>query len=275
MLIHKKMKSENRIAILLTACVNPNGMSFTKLQNPSERLDQYLKAISFYLQNTNFSIVICENTNINFSQYFPSEVEGQRLECLSFNGNSYNKSLGKGYGEAKIIEYALLNSRLIKQSQYVLKITGRLIFRNINEITKFEWLLNGNVSFCDYSNPLKRFLSSVIFCLPTGLLSSFVEQALISVNDSKGVFFEHVLYDIVTTYKHTPLPFLFCPIVEGVRGTSNKPYKKANKNLYRLDSLYNYSCATKGKSHFVLFICSSLLYYWLISYEKFFIRKEL
>lgn len=95
------------MVILLTACVNPNGMAFTKLNDQKLRLNQYKSSIKFYLENTDKQIIVVENTGYDFSNDFISYVYKQRLECLTFDGNNYNKSLGKGYGESLIIDYAL------------------------------------------------------------------------------------------------------------------------------------------------------------------------
>lgn len=38
--------------LFLTACVNPKGMTYTKLSNPEIRLQQYKDALDWYLENT-------------------------------------------------------------------------------------------------------------------------------------------------------------------------------------------------------------------------------
>ena len=38
-----------------------------------------------------------ENTDYDISSYFTKEIGQGRLECLSFNGNDYDKSFGKGH----------------------------------------------------------------------------------------------------------------------------------------------------------------------------------
>ena len=43
------MSNSHRIVILLTACVNPNGMSKTVLQDVELRRKQYVNALNFYL----------------------------------------------------------------------------------------------------------------------------------------------------------------------------------------------------------------------------------
>lgn len=70
--------------ILLTACIKPNGMCYTKLQDENERLNQYVKAIKWYLNNTSHKIVVVENTNYSMPICLKGPVESGRLEYLTF-----------------------------------------------------------------------------------------------------------------------------------------------------------------------------------------------
>ena len=119
--------------LLLTACINPNGMTMTALSDKEERREQYVKAINYYLKNTKFPIVFTENSGTDISTLFENAIKSGRLEYLSFDGN-HAKERGKGYGECEIIQYALKNSTTIQSAKdkRIAKITGRLIIKNIN-----------------------------------------------------------------------------------------------------------------------------------------------
>ena len=80
--------------ILLTACINPNGMANTALQDAEVRKTQYLDAIDFYLKATKCNIVLCENTGTDLFDEVSSPEKYTRLESLVFCGNDYNKSRG-------------------------------------------------------------------------------------------------------------------------------------------------------------------------------------
>ena len=56
---------KRRYVILLTSCVNPNGMPFTALSDINVRKQQYLEALSFYVYNTSLPIVYVDNSNVN------------------------------------------------------------------------------------------------------------------------------------------------------------------------------------------------------------------
>ena len=57
-----KTINRKNITLLLTACINPNGMSYTVLQDPNERKIQYEEALNYYLTKTKCKIVFVENT---------------------------------------------------------------------------------------------------------------------------------------------------------------------------------------------------------------------
>ena len=73
--------------LLLTGCINANGMSFTALSNLEERKRQYISAIRYYISNTNFQIVFSENSGTDISPLFQEVIDSGRMEYLTFNGN--------------------------------------------------------------------------------------------------------------------------------------------------------------------------------------------
>jgi hypothetical protein len=85
--------------LLLTACINPDGMPFTCLADVGVRKKQYIEALNFYLKNTTRKIVFVENSGTDISSSFKDFQH--RIEFLCFDGNlCFDKRKGKGYGEA-------------------------------------------------------------------------------------------------------------------------------------------------------------------------------
>lgn len=215
-----------KLVILLTGCVNPNGMAYTKLQDPATRLKQYTEAIQWYLYHTNKKVVFVENTLCDFSDIFSEYIESGRLEYITFKGNEYNRSLGKGYGEALIIKEALKRSVFISSSDQILKITGRLILKNLNNII-------GNSSKVDtlYANTEivngHGICQSFVFVCPPKFLSNFFINNINLLNDSKGYFFEHLLYDSMINWLmlgNAQEEFIDPLIIDGVSGTTGGKY---------------------------------------------------
>lgn len=89
----------------------------------------YIDAIQWYLSNTPYDIVFCENSGTDLSEYFPDE---QRLDILTFIAeNNPNEDQSKSSKELSIIKYAYDHSSKIVPGKLFVKITGRLKYLNI------------------------------------------------------------------------------------------------------------------------------------------------
>lgn len=225
--------------VLLTACVNPGDMPYTILLDQDERRKQYIDSLRFYLENCKCPVVFCENTNCDFSSLFQTEIEEGRLEYLTYEGNNFDRSKGKGYGELEIIEYALSHSTLLKKANVIIKVTGRLQIRNINKlisINKFFPRPNIQLSY-DYFG--KEDMDSRIIFAPV----SFYRQSLIvnknQINDSNGFYFEHLLYkEVCRQSDGILLPFFALPDVCGSSGSTGKVYNQDGDFIYSLSKVY-------------------------------------
>lgn len=244
----------NRICILLTACVNPNGMCYTALNDVEERRRQYYIALDFYLRVTNVPVVFIENTNCDIGKDYKTYIEAGRLECFTFNGNDFDKSLGKGYGEALIINEAFRRSSFLNRYRYVVKITGRLIVRNINHILSSRILCFDNIFRCDLRP--NDFLWSMVFVIKASTLNRIFRENINQINDSEWKLFEHVLYRAMYEDKKTiAVPFIQSPIIEGISGSLNEPYAdilgddRCNTNMQLIPFFYK-----KANRHFFYII---------------------
>ena len=204
--------------ILLTGCINPNGMSFTQLTDVNERQKQYVNAIHYYIKETDCKIIFCENSNTNINYLFDNYSE--RLEILTFNGNK-DKQRGKGYGEAEIIEYAFQKSKWLKENKIVIKITGRLIVNNIKHITKSRKSKKEFIT-CLFHSDLK-FADSRIICATSSFYKEFYSKRNM-INDSCGVYFEHILCSTVLESPLSFIPFSEEPLITGISGSTGKSY---------------------------------------------------
>lgn len=213
--------------LLLTGCINPNGMTMTALSNQEERKKQYVGAIHFYLTNTSYPIVFSENSGTDISHLFKKEIQSGRLEFLSFSGNQ-NKEKGKGYGECEIIQYALNNSKIIQfaKDKRIAKITGRLIIRNINSVTWVHSILfSRKFVFCAINSTLS-FPDSRFIIAPECFYHTFLKSKE-EINDKRGYYFEHALCDTIKNEKQFPYsPFFLMPQIEGMSGSSGEIYQK-------------------------------------------------
>lgn len=218
--------------LLLTACINPNRMVFTQLTDVDERRAQYIASLQFYLANTDTKIVFVENSGCDLSPLFMDDIKKGRLEILSFNGNEYDRTIGKGYGEALIIQYALEHSIFISNNSRVIKVTGRLQCKNIKEILercnnedKLYAILGKNKWGLECDSRI--FVSSVCF------LNAFFLPKISQLNDSNHYYFEHLLYDASREWMKSGHDFCeiwFFPEIAGSSGSYGFQYDTSFKS---------------------------------------------
>lgn len=178
--------------LLLTGTVDPNNMSFTKLLDKEVRRTQYIEAIRFWLGHVNFPIVFIENSGNDLSAGFAKEIAEGRIMMYSFDGNNYDRALGKGYGELSCIEAAYEKFEKLRNATFVFKVTGRhkvlnfhTYVKQVQEDDKIDLLVNfyGFLKNCD----------SRIF----GFVPRFIPDYLVKtkglLNDTKLFFFENAL----------------------------------------------------------------------------------
>lgn len=247
----------------MTACIAPKGMGNTILQNPNIRKSQYLEAIDFYLKETEYNIVFCENTGTNIFDEIQSKVKFSRLEYITFNGNDYDKQRGKGYGEAKIIQYAIRNSKYLQRCNSIIKITGRVKILNMNELATIIMRKErvDNVVALEFLK--KNWANSVCFFSPKDWLLKTIEKD-ISILYDMGYNFEKMIYMSIVETKGIKI-CRYHPFIEGICGGLNMPYpnfsmpqRKLNhfsalRHLYRSRAKrLNYAIATICWGYYVV-----------------------
>lgn len=218
------------VVVLLTACINPGGVINTARSDPIERLEDYKQALKEWcLHSGDVPIVFCENSGYELNELRAIAREntrsGKSVELLSFSGQDFPPCLGKGYGEMRIIRYALEKSKLIKPDSIVIKITGRLFVKNNRQLIERLSLPDTADVYCDLRFNMTSS-DSRVFCA-TGL---FLERYLLPrcehVNDSTGDIFEKVLAKAIHAaladgWQWSMLPST--PWMVGVAATANKP----------------------------------------------------
>lgn len=212
--------------ILLTACINPKGMSYTELVDVNERKRQYVRALFFYLETTKEKIVFVENTGYDISADFSSFIADDRLEVLTFQGNDYDRSLGKGYGEALILKHAIENSKFVGECSRIVKITGRHLCLNINKVIS-RCQANDTVYAMLESDSAGMECDSRIFISPIKFLNNYFLPRAGELNDSKHYYFEHLLYDASREWRKDggKLKDIWFPIeIQGQSGSTGEVY---------------------------------------------------
>ena len=149
------MSNNNKILILTTTVYIDKTVAKLLQTNPKKRIAAYTKAIKLWLDNTNFYIVVVDNSNYSFQNelkdYFIKYKH--RFEVVHFDilleSNKPNNNLNtrylkklkwhkksKGMLELYSINYAYENSTLIKDNnfEFFIKITGRYYTKEFESI---------------------------------------------------------------------------------------------------------------------------------------------
>lgn len=71
-----------RISILLTGCIHPNTKEGLAISDANVRKKQYCNAIRWYLTNTPYNIVFCENSGTDISSDVGLEGGKNRISHL-------------------------------------------------------------------------------------------------------------------------------------------------------------------------------------------------
>jgi len=133
--------TNNQVVIILTTTVNVNlNKSWIVQVKQEERLACYIKAVLQWLNKTNFSIVLVENSGYPFDELCKErEMYKDRFEIISYDEKKTkeaeylidNKS--KGASELFSIQYAFYFSSLIKSANFIIKITGRFFIPELED----------------------------------------------------------------------------------------------------------------------------------------------
>ena len=246
-------------------------MKYTYLQDVEERKRQYIKAIDYYLKNTKYRIVFCENTGADVTELKKIK-NANRVEFISFVGNDYDSNLGKGYGEFMIIQEAFKRSLFIKKSSKVIKITGRLIVDNLTEIVKWHGIIFGNSNnffFGSGNQDFKEFNSRCFIASKKFISEVFLTENNV-INDSKGYYFEHYLYDCVN---RLPKDFIVSDFVipisiVGQSGTSGDYFNGVYLNRYEKLRLIRDFCQRNK----IAFLNDKQMVYYRMSIVSFLVR---
>ena len=153
--------SLDKFCIFLTSTVYINPKKrFIFDTEAGSRLNTYLNSIKHWLDKTNFKIVLVENSGYKYpdlDDYI--EKYKERFEIISFKESEITDeefdSVGaqavrlqedylytsKGTSEMFAIYYAYLNSKLIKTSEFVIKVTCRYFVKDLE-----SFLLKSNIN---------------------------------------------------------------------------------------------------------------------------------
>lgn len=242
------MKIKN--ILLLTATITPKtGVPNLKRTNPEQRLNDYAKALEFYVTQIDQccdGILFVENSNSDISKLKRiAEVQNKadKVEFIVFDGLDYPPHYDRGYGEFKLLDYGMTHSSLLKEAVadkiVVWKFTGRYIIQNIAQVIsrqpkQFDL-------YCNCRNYPKHWVDTYFMAwTPQGYetcLRDVYHRLKTNVPGiPKGIAAEELLRSwldqrFVKEHANVVRRFRVTPALEGIRGADNSGY--ASDNLWK------------------------------------------
>lgn len=246
------MKTKN--ILLLTATITPKtGVPNLKRTDPALRLKDYENAFKFYLSLINQccdAIVFAENSNSDISsleKLAKDQNLADQVEFIAFDGLDYPPQYDRAYGEFKLIDYAMENSKIIAsqpEETIVWKVTGRYVIRNLNKIINHQPRSFG--IYCNFRNHPKHWVDTFLIAWKSNVyqacLKNVYEKLKLNAPDTPpngGA--EELLrnwFDQQSNIKFVRR-FKFTPLIDGFRAADNRGYATNDLWKFRVRSSIN------------------------------------
>jgi len=224
----EKSKLGREPILVLTGTIDPQGMIGTQLIDPIKREQDYLISFEKWVTRSDFQrIVFCENSGFDLNKFTKIPTNGKQIDLFSFNGNSFDRKFGKGYGEMEILNYVLDQSDLILSEDRIVKCTGRLFVRNHRLFHKYALNTTFDVSSDLYrsldESDVRLFMFSPYF-YQTYLRcrQSFLDETVHPAQLLEKIVARAICSAMVDLLQFKPLPAT--PHFDGRSGSSNYRY---------------------------------------------------
>jgi hypothetical protein len=151
------------ITIILTSTVNiqeKKGVLFQK--SKEERINSYIKPVKKWLYNSNFHIILVENSGYTFPELEEDkDFYKDRFEIISFiesnckEANYLENDDGKGASEMFAINYAFRKSKKIQNSLFIIKLTARYFIPDLEnyllmiDLGKYDGICQHDINRCE------------------------------------------------------------------------------------------------------------------------------
>lgn len=218
------------MTVLITTANNPPvGMPFLQMTDSVMRTIAAKAAVYFWVSQGIEQIVLADATGTNLlTEHEEAQIDNSetRIEQINYKQSSEDViKKGKGYGEAKLIEYALNNSELLARAEHFFKCTGKLYVRNFpaiaggikaNNISNLFWRYVGDGSFMQPWVDCRFYYTSKTFAR-SHLLPAYLE----SDDQVHSVCEYHIHEAVERNMKAGRSPR---PLITGYAGATGEPY---------------------------------------------------
>ena len=221
-----------RNVLLMTATIAPENSPELTRTDPAQRLHDYEQALGFYLTLLGdglHGIVFVENSDSDISSLralVARRSAADSVEFLANYGQHRFPGRDRSYGEFKLLDHAMANSRLITAQADVIvwKITGRYRVRNLLKMIRtapkhFD-------IYCDMRNhPIPWMDLRLIAWTRSGYATVFEGVADRLGVDPREPVMRHYVPQRAGEARIVPR-YRIEPLIEGVRGWDNRHYSR-------------------------------------------------
>ena len=229
-------------SLILTCTIDPKGMPNLVRNNVEDRLNDYKKSFNFWISNKLLKkIIFIENSgyDISYFQNLANNIKNKKIEIISSNlNNTYDKNLGKGYGQYLCLKEVFDSSKIAKETNYFIEVTGRHCIKNFDSILQDINSNNAEI-YVNITDNLK-FADANIYAGSKKFFINYIIPETKKTNDAKNNIFENCVAKAALKAISDGMTFSQIPIyadIDGYIGTNGKRYKQ---NLIKKIKLYFY-----------------------------------
>ena len=185
---------KKKVSLLVLCNINPNSVVSTMRTNIEDRVNDFKKSLPIWLSKDYFkNIILVENSNYKgelFNHLIRESDFKDNIELIIYDGQNFDRKLGKGYGWYDQIDKVINDSnfsKFSKDSEYFVIVTGRYILKNFDKI-----IFKVKTPFmCNINNNLKFAFSPITF-FPKSFIIKYWLPICSKTNDSIGNSMEHL-----------------------------------------------------------------------------------
>ena len=219
---------KKNVTLVIGCTVDVKSIIHSSRNNIDDRLDDLNKSLPIWLNKTYFkNIIIVENSNYKsefFNDIIKKSSNDKNIDFIQYDGQKFDRSLGKGYGWAEEIKRAINSEKYGLNSQLFCLVPGRYHIPNFDKI-----LLKANNTLVCNINLNLSFAFSPITIFSREFIQNYWLPECKNINDSIGLTMEHcqakAILRAIADGHEWELPYEE-PILNTISAISNTHYKR-------------------------------------------------
>ena len=207
------------IPLLITSAIQPpRNVQYLELTDPVKRRLITKAALLFWVANGVKSIVVADATGakvLNDEEAAELRTLQVELEQISYAQDIARLTeKGKGYGEGRLIEFALDHSRILGAATHFYKSTGKTFVRNYADISNMIAANSIHGMFWKYVDPLslmKPWAECRFYFTPKDFAREHLIPAYLRTDDKVATCEYHIFEELqrVATKRLAPRPLVY------------------------------------------------------------------